>query len=50
MKIFLMINGLLPDGESKPPSIEKPKPAPSLTMLIESMSLAVEGKTIKITH
>jgi hypothetical protein len=40
MKIFLIINGLLPDGESKPPSSDIPMPVPSFMMLTISLSFA----------
>ena len=36
MKIFLIIKGLFPAGESKPPSREIPIPVPSFTIVTKS--------------
>jgi hypothetical protein len=44
MKIFLIINGLFPDGESKPPSNDIPIPVPSLVMLTISLSFAANDQ------
>lgn len=46
IKTFFTINGLLPNGESKPPSMEKPNPQLSLTISTDREPVAassVEG-------
>lgn len=48
INIFLIIRGKLPDGDSKPPSIEKPSPAPSFTMLMIIISFPTEERVRNI--
>lgn len=40
---FLTIKGLLPKGESKPPSMENPKPQLSLTISTQRAPLGVDS-------